>query len=85
MDADDEPDWVIDLASPPVRPTVEQAALLAELERTLARFGSRPADPHVIAGVVAPLVHGLHESGMTANSIAAHSRIRPEGIARILA
>jgi hypothetical protein len=84
MCADGQPDWVIDVDAPPARPTEEQKALLAELERVLASFGQRAVEPRGVIAVVAPLVRELHDSGMAADRIAAHSRIRPEGISRIL-
>lgn len=84
MSEDGEPDWVIDVDVPPVQPTAEQQVLLTELEEVLASFGLRAAEPRAVVETVAPLVHKLHESGMTPDRIAAHSRIRPEGVARIL-
>jgi len=84
MGACREHDWAIDVDVPPVQPTVEQQLLLADLERVLASFGMQPAEPRAVTTVVAPLVHQLHESGMTQDRIAAHSRIRPEDVARIL-
>ena len=84
MGVDGESDWVIDVDAPASRPTVEQRVLLAELERVLASFGPRPAELGQVIEVVAPLVRELHDSGMAPHRIAAHSRIRPEVVARIL-
>ena len=79
-----EPDWTIQFDEQPEQLTDRQVALLDELERVLSSFGRRPEDPDAVMRGIRPVVVALHETGLSTERIADNSRVRPEGVKRLL-
>lgn len=79
------PDWEIWVEhGPPPALTAEQTELFAELERVLSAMSPDPRDETTAVAALAPVVAALHGTGLSAKRIADNSRIRPEGVERLL-
>ncbi len=78
------PDWSFVLGDEPQKLDLEQLRLLDEIEVTLQSFGRRSSNPEQVMEAVRPLVRELNAAGLDAQSIASHSRIRPEGVRLML-
>lgn len=74
--------WVED--GPPPALTDEQTQLFAELERVLSMLGPEPKDETAAIAALTPVIVALHDTGLSAKRIADNSRIRPEGVERLL-
>ena len=80
-----EPDWEFWVEDgPPPALTDEQRELFVELERIVSSFGAQPSEADAFIRAVTPTLEALRESGLSAQRIAGHSRIRPETVARLL-
>ena len=80
-----EPDWSVSSDRPSEAVTPQQRQLLEEIEEAISTPGSRQPDPETVMQQLRPLVLALRASGLSARRIADNSRIRPDGVERLLA
>jgi hypothetical protein len=74
-DPSPKPDWIIDLSVPRETFDSECQNLLDRIEKTLKTTGPRGTEYMLAA--VGPMVCELHARGLSVQTIADHSRIRP--------
>lgn len=80
-----EPDWTIRIpGSEPDPLTARQRDLLVRLGAALPTSRRDAPDPSVIETTVSSIVRELVASGLSAERIADHSRLRPPFVAKIV-
>lgn len=78
------PDWTIRIPGPEAdQLTAHQRALLDLVEAELPASREEALDVPALEARVASILRALHRSGLTADRIADHSRLRPDFVARI--
>ncbi|MEV5041029.1 hypothetical protein [Microbacterium sp. LMI1x-1-1.1] len=77
-------DWTIRIPGPEAdQLTSHQQTLLDLVEAELPASRGEPHDVSALEARVTPIVHELVRSGLTAEQIADHSRLRPAFVTRI--